>query len=66
MKRYMMLIQHEVIVYAENERAAKSSLFSNEFLRNRTNLQCTYITEIPMPENEKPKTITDERKAPGA
>jgi hypothetical protein len=66
MKRYIVLIQHEVIIYGENEKAALSSLFSNPFLKQRSNLQCVSITETPMPEDEVPRVVTDKRKAPGA
>lgn len=62
----MLLVQHEVVIYAEDEKAAKRSLLSNHFLRNRTNLQCTYIAEIPLPEHEDTRSIIDERKAPGS
>jgi hypothetical protein len=62
----MLLIQHEVIIYAEDEKAAKRSLLSNTFMKGRTNLQCTYITEIPLPEHEDARNVIDERKAPGS
>jgi len=61
-----MLVQHEVIVYAEDEKAAKRSLLSNTFMRGRTNLQCVYLTEIPLPEHEGARSVIDERKAPGS
>jgi len=66
MKRYEIIIQHEIIIYAEDEEAAKSSLSHNSFLRDRTNLKCVSITEIPMPETEKTTFFEDYRKAPGA
>jgi len=66
MKRYQITVQHEVIVYAENERAAKGSLLHNTFLKNRTNVECVSITELPMPGNEKSEGFIDVRKAPGA
>jgi len=53
-------------MYAEDEKAALSSLFSDIFMRGRTNLQCVQITEIPLPEHEAARTITDKRKAPGS
>jgi len=65
-KRYVLLVQHEIIMYAEDEKAALSSLFSDIFMRGRTNLQCVQITEIPLPEREAARTITDKRKAPGS
>ena len=63
MKRYQIVVQHEVIVYAENERAAKSSLLHNAFLKDRTNVQCVSVTEIP---EHEPSEFIDVRKAPGA
>jgi hypothetical protein len=65
MKRYEIVIQHEVIIYAENEKAAECSLYNNQFLRNRTNLICISITELPMPEDEGIPYLEDHRKAPG-
>ena len=46
-KRYLLLVQHEVIMYGEDEKAAQSSLFHSQFARDRTNLKCVYIQEIP-------------------
>ena len=66
MKRYQIIVQHEVIVYGENERAAKSSLLHNAFLKDRTNVRCVSVTEIPMPGSEKSEGFIDVRKAPGA
>jgi len=62
----MILVQHEVIIYAEDEKAAERSLLRSEFMKNRVNLHCTYISEIPMPGDEKTGSVIDERKAPGA
>ena len=64
MKRYMMLVQHEVIIYGEDEQAAQRSLL--RVMGNRTNLKCVYITELPMPNDTKSKVFEDCRKAPGA
>jgi hypothetical protein len=66
MKRYKVIIQHEVIIYGDDEEAAKGSLSRNPFLRDRTNLQCISITELPMPEDEGSSFFEDHRKAPGA
>jgi hypothetical protein len=66
MKRYQLVIQHEVIIYEEDEENARAALLRNPDMRLRTNLQCVSVTEIPMPENEPPRSIIDERKAPGS
>lgn len=63
-KRYRIIVSHEVIMYGENEKAVRNSLFAHEFLKNRTNLQCIFIEEIPL--HEKHEVIEDYRKAPGA
>ncbi|VVB55211.1 Uncharacterised protein [uncultured archaeon] len=62
----MILIQHEVIVYGEDEKAAKSSLLRSAFAKDRTNLQCVYIQELPLPKDEKNVVFENWRKAPGA
>ena len=66
MKRYRMIVSHEVIIYAEDEKAARRSLFHN--MKERTNVQCISIDEIPMPDKEKIGTTEhyyiDNRKAP--
>ena len=66
MKRYMILVQHEVIVYGESEQAAERSLLSNKFMKERTNPKCVFIQEIPMPDQKKHVVFEDWRKAPGA
>jgi hypothetical protein len=66
MKRYEIIIQHEIIIYAEDEEAARGSLSHNSFLRDRTNMKCVSITEILMPEAERAVFFEDNRKAPGA
>ena len=62
-KRYLILVQHEVIMYGEDEKAATSSLLHNKFMRDRTNLKCVYVQELPLHDKQEP--IIDERKAPG-
>ena len=66
MKRYMILVQHEVVIYAENEKSAKANLMRN--MANRTNPQCVFIQEIPLPKDEKIDVheYYDNRKTPGA
>jgi hypothetical protein len=64
MKRYLILVQHEVIMYGEDEKAAERSLLHNKFFSDRTNLKCVYIQELPLHDKQEP--ITDERKAPGS
>lgn len=66
MKRYKIVVQHEVIVYAESEQEAERNLLAGPFMRSRTNARCVYITEIPLPENEQQKPVIDERRAPGS
>jgi hypothetical protein len=63
MKRYLILVQHEVIMYGEDKKAAECSLLHSQFFRDRTNLKCVYIQELPLHDKQEP-TI-DERKAPG-
>jgi hypothetical protein len=62
-KRFMMVIQHEIIVYGENEKAAESSLLRTPYAKKRTNLHVVFIQEIPL--HEKTEIIEDYRKAPG-
>ena len=64
MKRYQIIVSHEVNIYADDEKDARRILFRN--MQDRCNLQCIKITEIPMPNNEKIKSFEDYRKAPGA
>jgi hypothetical protein len=63
-KRYLLLVQHEVIIYGEDEKAAQSSLFRSLFAKDRTNLKVVYIQEIPLHDKQEP--IIDERRAPGS
>ena len=62
-KRFMMIVQHEVIMYGENERAARSSLLRSSFATERTKFQIVFAQEITM--HEKTEYIKN-RKAPGA
>lgn len=62
----MILVQHEVIIYEENEKAATSSLLRSEFMKGRTNVKCVFVQELSMPIEEKIPIIEDYRKAPGA
>ena len=64
MKRFLILVQHEVIMYGEDEKAATSSLLNSSFMKNRTNPKCVFIQELPM--NEKRIVFEDYRRAPGA
>jgi len=66
MKRYLVIVQHEITVYANDEKGAERVIQRNEFLKGRTNLKVTYITEIPIPDNEKIVVFEDYRRAPGA
>jgi hypothetical protein len=66
MKRYLILVQHEVIVYGEDEQAAQRSLLNNKFMKERTNPKCVFVQELPMPDQEKNVVFEDWRKAPGA
>ena len=66
MKRYQVTVQHQVIIYAEDEGAAKAKVLSNPEMKLRHNLQCVSAEEIPMPEKEERTAIVDERKAPGS
>ena len=63
MKRYLIIVQHEVTVYAENENQAEKTVRNSEFMKGRTNLRCVYITEIIMPEQEKTVFFEDWRRA---
>jgi hypothetical protein len=66
MKRYKIVVQHEVVMYAESEQEAERNLLATPFMKSRTNPRCVYLTEIPLPENETQTPILDERKAPGS
>jgi len=35
-------------------------------MKERTNPRCVYVTEIPLPENERQTPLIDERRAPGS
>lgn len=66
MKRYKIVVQHEVIIYAESEQKAEQNLLGTPFMKSRTNPRCVYVTEIPMPGSETQTPVIDERKAPGS
>lgn len=66
MKRYKIVVQHEVTYYAESEKEAERNLLETPFMKARTNPRCVYTTEIPLPENEKQAPLIDERRAPGS
>jgi len=53
-----------VIMYGEDEKAATSSLLHNKFMRDRTNLKCVYVQELPLHDKQEP--IIDVRTAPGS
>lgn len=63
-KRYLIIVQHEIVMYAGNEKEAEKAVLRNPFFKDRTNLRVTYISEIPL--TEKLQAFEDYRKAPGA
>lgn len=63
-KRYAIVVQHEVIMYAEDEDSAKNKVLNNPDMRLRHKLECVSVTEIPM--HDEQTAIIDERRAPGA
>ena len=62
-KRFLILVQHEVIMYGEDEKAATRSLLHSKFMRERTNVKCVYVQELPL--HDKQEAIIDCRTAPG-
>jgi hypothetical protein len=66
MKRYKIVVQHEVVFYAESEKAAEENVLATPFMKSRTNPRCVYVTEIPLPEDERQAPVIDERRAPGS
>ncbi|HEX6826554.1 MAG TPA: hypothetical protein VF077_09600 [Nitrospiraceae bacterium] len=66
MKRYKILVQHELIMYAESEQDAEKKLLATPFMKARTNPQCMKTTEIPLPIDEPMIPIIDGRTAPGS
>jgi len=54
MKRYKIVVQHEVVIYAESEKTAEQNLLATHFMKSRTNPRCVYVTEIPLP-NTRPR-----------
>lgn len=65
MKRYKIVVRHELIVYADSEEEAEKAILASDFMKSRTNPHCLSVAEIPMPENEPQVPIIDERRAPG-
>lgn len=66
MKRYAVTIQHEVIIYGEDEQGVANTLAQNPDMKLRYKLQVISVKEIPLPENEPSQPIIDERRAPGS
>lgn len=66
LKRFQIVIQHEVIIYEEDAEKARNRLLTNPDMKLRTNLQCVSVTEIPLPENEPAREVLDKRTAPGS
>ncbi len=63
-RRFMLIIQHEVIMYGEDEKKARANFLRTPFAKERTNLHITYAQEIT---NEERVTVfEDYRRAPGA
>ncbi len=65
MNRYQILIQHEVIIYAESAEQAQKNLLETPFVKARTNPKCVSVTQIPLPLDEPQSPLIDERRAPG-
>jgi len=65
MKRYQIVIQHEVIMYAESAKQAQENLLETPFVKARTNPKCVSVTQIPLPADEPQTPLIDERRAPG-
>lgn len=59
-KRYAVTIQHEVIIYARSEEAAKTIA-----IRNHYRVACIAIRELKAIEEER-SLLIDNRKAPKA
>ena len=64
--RYKMTVQHEVIIYADDEKEARRNLLNSPNMRGRVNLKCVEIAWIPMPDKEVQTPVIDERRAPGS
>lgn len=64
-RRYKIVVQHEVIMYAENKEQAQHNLLESPFMKARTNPVCVSVTQIPLPEDETHAPLIDERRAPG-
>lgn len=61
LKRYSIVIQHEVIVYAYDEILAQATA-----IRSYANCTCVVARELPLVENEVHTPILDNRTAPGS
>ena len=65
-RRYMIVVQHEVIIYAETVKQAEHNLLESPFIKARSNPKCVSVTQIPLPEDEPQNPLIDERRAPGS
>jgi hypothetical protein len=59
-KRYAVMIQHEVIIYAPTEEAAKATA-----ARNHYKVTCVAVRELKSLTEER-SVLVDNRKAPGS
>jgi hypothetical protein len=59
-KRYAIMIQHEIIIYAPTEEAAKATA-----VRNHYKVTCVAVRELKSIEDER-SVLIDNRKAPGS
>lgn len=64
MKRFAVTVQHEVIMYAEDEDTAKKKVLANPDMKLRHKLEC--VSAVELPATEETTKVIDERKAPGA
>jgi hypothetical protein len=64
MKRYLVIVQHEVTVYGNSKKEAEQNVRNSEFLRNRVNLVCTYISEMALPDKEEREAIIETWEQP--
>jgi hypothetical protein len=60
-KRYAVLVLHEVIVYNQTKKGAKLVA-----VKGYTNAKCVSIRRLPNIEDEPCKPIIDNRTAPGS
>lgn len=63
-RRFMLIIQHEVVMYGEDEKTARANFLRSPFAKERTNLHITFAQEIT--HEERVAVFEDYRKAPGA